>query len=278
MVANAHASPNGLTRTTILGVIKTVLIAAVVLSLLSLGGCGASSDSIVDRTSITTADDSKNSVGALTTGSVPASGKATAAVRSEVTTFTSVATPGSSAYKIGPFDALDVSVFKVPELSRVVQVADNGTINLPLVGEVPAAGSNAQDVERELAKRLGAKFLRNPQVTVLVKEYNSQRVTFEGAVKKPGVYPIQGKLTLLQAVAIAGGLDGSVSSEEVVIFRQGGSKRLAGRFDIAQIRSGEASDPLLQEGDVIVANTSQIKSALSNVMKVLPMAAMVALF
>ena len=70
--------------------------------------------------------------------------------------FTASATPGNSAYKIGPQDVLDVSVFKVPELSKSVQVADSGSINLPLVGEVPAAGLTAQDVERDLTKRLGS--------------------------------------------------------------------------------------------------------------------------
>ena len=100
---------------------------------------------------------------------------------------------------------MDVSVFKVPELSKSVQVADTGTINLPLVGEVPAAGKTAQEVEQDLTKKLGAKYLQNPQVTVFVKEYNSQRVTIEGAVKKPGVYPVRGKTSLLQFIAMAEG-------------------------------------------------------------------------
>ena len=112
--------------------------------------------------------------------------------------FISASVPGNSAYRIGPLDVLDVSVFKVPELSKSVQVADSGSINLPLVGEVQASGRTAQEMERDIAAKLGAKYLRNPQVTVYVKEYNSQRVTIEGAVKKPGVYPIKGKTSLLQ--------------------------------------------------------------------------------
>jgi polysaccharide export outer membrane protein len=99
---------------------------------------------------------------------------------------TAVTDPSSSAYKIGPLDVLDISVFKVAELSKSVQVADGGTINLPLVGEVPAAGKTAQEVETDLTAKLGAKYLQSPQVTVFVKEYNSQRVTVDGAVKKPG--------------------------------------------------------------------------------------------
>ena len=83
-----------------------------------------------------------------------------------------VAKPGSRegvGYKIGPLDVLDISVFKVPELSKTVQVADAGTINLPLVGEIRAGGMTAQEVERDLTARLDAKYLRKPQVTVLSK-------------------------------------------------------------------------------------------------------------
>src|SRR5262249_36268086 len=87
---------------------------------------------------------------------------------------TSAATPGSSGYKIGALDVVEFSVFKVPELTRTAQVAETGTINLPLVGEVKAAGRTAQELERELAKKLGAKYLQSPQVSILIKEYNSQ--------------------------------------------------------------------------------------------------------
>ena len=127
-------------------------------------------------------------------------------------------------------------MFKVPELSRSVQVADSGTINLPLVGEVPAAGKTAQELERDLTKKLGAKYLQSPQVTVFVKEYNSQRVTIEGAVKKPGVYPIRGKTSLLQFIATAEGLSDDAQSE-VVVFRKATASACAGKFDVEEIRA-----------------------------------------
>src|SRR5262249_11741621 len=91
-----------------------------------------------------------------------------------------------STYKIGHADVLDISVFKVPELARTVEVDESGTINFPPVGEVSVIGKTARDIEHDLAKRLGARYLRSPQVTVSVKEFNSQRVTVEGAVKSPG--------------------------------------------------------------------------------------------
>lgn len=190
--------------------------------------------------------------------------------------YVSVSKPGSAAYKIGPQDVIEISVFKVPELSKTIQVADTGTINLPLVGEIPAAGLTAQEVEMDLTKRLGAKYLQNPQVTVYVKEFNSQRVTVEGAVKKPGVFPLRGQNSLLQAIALAEGLDRS-SDESVVVFRQTDGKRTAARFDLAQIRSGAAEDPAVQSGDVIVVGSSAFREGFENFIKLLPVTSVFAL-
>lgn len=189
---------------------------------------------------------------------------------------TSAATPGNKGYKIGPLDVVEFSVFKVPELKRTVQVSGAGTLNLPLVGEIQAAGRTARQVERDLTKKLGAKYLQSPQVTILIKEYNSQRVTVEGAVKKPGVYPLRGKTSLLQVIATAQGLD-SVSDSTVVVFRRINGKRLAARFDVGQIRSGEANDPPIQSGDVVVAPTSAMKGAFDTIMKSLPLTTVFAL-
>lgn len=193
-------------------------------------------------------------------------------LRSAADGFVAVTTPGNTAYKIGPEDVVEVSVFKVPELSRSVQVADRGTINLPLVGEVPAAGKTARDIEVDLTKRLGAKYLRSPQVTVLVKEYNSQRVTVEGAVKKPGVYPIRGKSSLLASLATAGGLEDAAENGNVIVVRQVDGKRYAGKFDVDAIRAGKADDPAIQQGDVVIANASGTKAAFQTFLKLIPVA------
>lgn len=190
---------------------------------------------------------------------------------------TAPATPGNSAYKVGPQDVLDISVFKVPDLSRSVQVTDTGTINLPLLGEVEAAGKTSQDIERDLTKKLGAKYLQSPQVTVYVKEFNSRRVTIDGSVKKPGVYPIRGKATLVQFLAVAEGPTDIADVSEIVVFRNVSGKKSAAKFDLNDIRSGSAEDPVIQEGDVIVVNDSMTKAAFQNVLKALPIAAFVPL-
>lgn len=184
---------------------------------------------------------------------------------------TAVATPNSAAYKIGPGDVLDITVFKVAELSKSAQVSETGTISYPLVGDVVAAGKTPREVEKDLTGTLGSRYLQKPQVSVYVKEFNSQRVTIEGAVKHPGVFPIQGSLSLLQAVALAQGMD-ATADDTVLVFRQTNGKRAAARFDISAIRTGDAEDPQLQAGDVIVAGTSALKEGWANIMKVLPIA------
>lgn len=185
--------------------------------------------------------------------------------------FTVAASPGNANYKIGPQDLIEITVFKVPDLAKSIQVSDAGTINFPLVGEVRAAGRTAQEVERDLTSKLGAKYLHDPQVTVLVKEYNSQRVTMEGAVKSPGVYPVRGKNSLLQFIALSGGLDENANST-VVVFRQTTGARSAAKFDISAIQAGDAPDPQILSGDVIVAENSAVKTVFNNVLKALPLA------
>jgi polysaccharide biosynthesis/export protein len=173
---------------------------------------------------------------------------------------------------------LDVSVFKVPDMSKTVQVGDDGQISYPLIGEVQAAGKTTHELERDLAKRLGDKYLRSPQVTVLVREYNSQRVTVEGSVKNSGVYPMKGNTSLVQVIAMAGGIDSTIASGDVVIFRSIDGRRSAARFDMDAIKKGNAEDPQLQPGDVVVADTSTTKVVLHNVLSVLPLATSAAIF
>ncbi len=230
-----------------------------------LGGCGSSS----------------NNLGSAASASSFASAQAAAggaALTAAADNLTSEATPGNGAYRIGPLDVLDVTVFKVPDLAKIVQVADDGTINYPLVGEVRVAGQTAHELERQLTAKLSGKYLRSPQVTVLIKEYNSQRVTLIGSVKSTGVYALKGETSLMQVLAMAGDIDTNVASGNVVIFRKHDGKRYAARFDADAIREGKAADPGLEPGDVIVVDTSSTKVALQNVMKVLPLVGMGAMF
>jgi polysaccharide export outer membrane protein len=184
-------------------------------------------------------------------------------------------TPGN-AYKIGPSDVIDISVFQVADLSKTVQVDDSGNIVLPLLGEVPAAGKTADELQEDLRFKLGAKYLQDPQVTVIVKESNNRRYTISGEINAPGVYPLKSQLTLLQVVAMAGGFKDN-SDSTVLILRNSGGKRYAATFDVDAIQKGQAKDPVVRSGDSLVAGTSAIKKGYQNLMKVLPLAGFAAL-
>ena len=189
--------------------------------------------------------------------------------------FAAATAEDNASYRVGPLDVLDISVFKVPDLSKSVQVSDRGTINLPLLGQVKAQGKTAQQIEAELTSRLGAKYLKDPQVTVFVKENKSQQVTIEGAVKNPGVYPIGGKKTLLQLVATAQGVNPDTYSNDITIFRTVDGTRSSSTFDIDQIKAGKLDDPPLQAGDVVVVDTSAAKTSFQNLLKVVPIAGLI---
>lgn len=199
--------------------------------------------------------------------------------RDELTRFAerygTASSQGSPGYRIGPQDVLEVTVFKAPDLSKSVQVAEAGTINLPLVGDIPAAGKTASALEHDIQGRLGARYMKSPQVTVFVKEYNSQRVTIEGAVRKPGVYPLRGGDTLMQTIARAEGLDREVSSTNVAIFRDNGRQVI--RYDVDQIRGGSASDPEVRMGDVIVVEDSSMKTTFNYLKALTPLASPLAI-
>jgi polysaccharide biosynthesis/export protein len=220
-----------------------------------------------------------NSLPAAATGFAPTPSAAQLAAASQTADkLTAVAKPGSAAYRIGPLDVLDVSVFKVPDLTKSVQVADDGTINYPLVGDIPASGKTAKELEHDLKQKLGSKYLRDPQVTVFVKEYNSQRVTVEGPVKTTGVYAIKGRTSLVQVLAMAGGMNVDIASGDVIIFRTIDGTRSAAKFDVDAIKAGKAADPEVEPGDVVVVSTSDTKVAFQNFLKILPIATTAAVF
>lgn len=179
--------------------------------------------------------------------------------------------PGSDGYTVGPQDVLDVSVFNVPELQKTVQIAATGTMAFPLVGEVQASGHTAREIEKDLAVKLGTKYLQKPQVSVMVKEYNSQRVVVDGAFIRPGTVPYQGRGTLLQYVANAGGLTPTADTN-VIVFRKLEGKQSAAKFDLDDIRSGKTGDPDIKAGDIIVASTSASKEAFEKFLRVIPVA------
>lgn len=109
-------------------------------------------------------------------------------------------------YLLGPGDVIEVSVFQIEELNTTERVSGRGSIILPLLGEVDVGGQTASEVEELLAERLGADFLQDPQVSVFVSEFKSQRITVMGAVKNPDVYAVDRPRSLVEMLSMAGGL------------------------------------------------------------------------
>jgi polysaccharide export outer membrane protein len=186
------------------------------------------------------------------------------------TTSSGGAYTGVSDYRVGPQDLIEISVFQVPDLSRTVRVNSGGQISLPLIGVVQAGGLTIQQLEKELARKLSEKYLQNPQVTAFVKEFTSQRVTLEGSVAKPGIYPLTGRTTLLQAIAMSGGLDKLADPRGIVVFRQIKGKKMGAVFDLRNIRTGKDEDPLIYGDDIIVVEQSGSKTALRRFIEAMP--------
>jgi polysaccharide export outer membrane protein len=176
-----------------------------------------------------------------------------------------------SEYRIGPHDTLDISVFGVDALTRTVQVDAAGQIDFPLIGAVPAAAKTTRELGQDIALRLNQRYLEAPQVAVLVKTSVTQRFTVEGSVENPGVFELPGRMTLLQAIATARGLNEVGNPRHVVVFRTIEGQRRAGLADLSAIRAGRTADPQIYAGDVIVVGSSRGKSWLRNIIGVTPL-------
>jgi polysaccharide export outer membrane protein len=109
-------------------------------------------------------------------------------------------------YKIGPQDLLEISVFEVEKLNKTVRVSSQGNINLPLLGILRVKGLTAEELEKEIKSLLAEKYIQDPQINVLIKEFRNQRISVMGAVKNPGVFDVTGPKTILDVLSIAGGL------------------------------------------------------------------------
>ena len=196
---------------------------------------------------------------------------ATAPSPIQTASFASLPTPSAMPrgvaedYRIGPQDKLNITVFQVADLSlEKVQVDASGRILMPLIGSITAGGRTTTEVSAEIASKLSAKYLQNPQVSVVVEEAVSQKVTVDGAVMEAGVFPLRGRTTLLQAVAMAKGPKDTANLKRVAIFREINGQRMAAVFDVAAIRSGMAADP------EIVGDDSTLRSALRETVRALP--------
>ncbi|MEP7348957.1 MAG: polysaccharide biosynthesis/export family protein [Sphingorhabdus sp.] len=175
-------------------------------------------------------------------------------------------------YLIGPFDKLIIDVFGIEELSKKeVQTDAGGRISFPLAGILEAAGKTPGELENELEQRLRGQYVRDPQVTVNLKETVSQVITVDGQVKEPGLYPVIGKMTLMRAVATAKGTAEFAKLDDVVIFRTVNGQKLAALYNLKAIRRGVYNDPEVFANDVVVVGDSQARRLFKDALQLVPL-------
>lgn len=175
-----------------------------------------------------------------------------------------------SDYKIAPMDTVSVKVFRMPDLSGDFQVDLTGHISMPLIGEVRAVDMTTAQLDQALTSKFGERYLENPDVSVGVKESARRSITVDGAVKTAGAFPSTGPITLMQAVALAGGVTDDANPRRIAVFRQIGGQRQAAAFDLVSVRRGEMQDPPIYPGDIVVVDGSSIKAAYKQIIGSFP--------
>lgn len=174
-------------------------------------------------------------------------------------------------YVLRPADVIKIDVFREQDLSLPsVAVAADGKVSFPLLGPVEVAGRTAGGLESFLEAELGARYLRDPDVSVNVLDYASHQVTVEGAVQEPGIFAFRPGTRLSGGVALAKGATRVAALREVAIFRpvEGGTQ--VAKFDLAAVRAGTMLDPVLQPGDRIVVGTDNLAQFWQDFLRALP--------
>ena len=162
--------------------------------------------------------------------------------------------PHDNTYVIGNDDVLAINVWKEPDISRVVPVRSDGNISLPLVGEVQAAGHTPHQLEAGIAAKL-KNYISEPEVTVIVQEIRSQKFNVLGMVTRPGTYPLTNSMTVLDAIALAGGFRDFAKQKSIYVLREkpdGTQARLDFNYKDVVKGKNSAQNVRLQPRDTIV--------------------------
>lgn len=168
----------------------------------------------------------------------------------------------AAEYRINPLDKLSITVFGVPDLTKQeVQVDSTGQFDFPLIGAVLAAGRTSRQVAQDITARLEVNYLQDPKVSVSLVSLTAQTITVEGAVTSPGVFNLQSRTSLLQALAQSKGPTNRADERHILVFREiSGGGRQALVYDLETIRRGEVADPPLQANDMVVVAQSRGKA------------------
>lgn len=154
--------------------------------------------------------------------------------------------------QVGVDDMFDVRVYGEADLSGTYRVATDGTIDFPLAGRIPVAGLRTGEIQARLTQRLKNGYLNNPQVTVLMKEWNSRKISVLGQVQHPGSVSYHPHMTIVDAIAQAGGFTGIAAKNAVSLRRETGGKVESRIYRVADITEGRSTNVLVLPGDVLV--------------------------
>ncbi|MEE9433097.1 MAG: polysaccharide biosynthesis/export family protein [Sphingorhabdus sp.] len=175
-------------------------------------------------------------------------------------------------YVIGPQDELSVIVFREPDLSLPsVLIDSSGRFEMALIGTIKASGKTPDTLSREITNRFGDRYLVNPSVAVNIAKVNSKRVTVEGALNKPGIFELASNIDLISVIAMAGGPRDAAKLSEIAVFRKINGQSTVAVFDYARIRSGEAANPEIKAGDIVVVGFSGLKTAFQEFLRTAPL-------
>jgi len=169
-------------------------------------------------------------------------------VRSEVPPMPEMAARGNT---LGTGDLLEIKVFQEQELSGQYRISPEGTIDFPLCGKVEIAGQTASRAADALKGCLGSGYLKNPQVSVLIREFNSKKIFVFGEVQKPGTFPFEDNMTVIQAITLAGGFTKVASKNNTNVTRivEGQERKI--RVPVEDIGVGRERNFALRPGDIV---------------------------
>jgi polysaccharide export outer membrane protein len=160
-------------------------------------------------------------------------------------------TPATPEYRLGPEDVIEVFVWKQPDLTTTVVIRPDGRISLPLTNELEASGKTAVQLQKEITEKL-REYITQPMVNVIVKQVNSLKISVLGEVRKPDVYRIKNRVTVLDAIAMAGGFTDLARPNKVIVIRNASSGPQRIKINVKQLVADDTRAPFfLQPLDTV---------------------------
>lgn len=180
--------------------------------------------------------------------------------------------PGTAQFvhRLGPNDAISIRIFGIDAFSREITIDSSGAITVPLIGAVQASGLTTGELGAAIADRLRGRYLRDPQVSIDIREIRSRLMTIDGAVNQPGIYPLVGDMSLMRAIATARGASEFAHLDRVAVFRTVDNQRMAAMFSLRGIREGRYPDPVIYPNDVIMVGENGSRRFWRDLVQLLP--------